>query len=316
MTTPISFVPAVVVCLILLGITQSFALATKNPNKKVVSSSSTSLLSELQNWIDAVKPIVEDGDEDDCTRLQDFSHVLWNIHKNPNVPTHQLYLTSRHQQCSAPFPFLQPAQPLHDPDNFKDWVLPLEASWKTVQQELESYLQTLQQEKESPWKTSTTNLCQDTTGFEKLCLQNEDGQPTLVGQAYFPKTLALLHSTVGPQLAPRPIHINCQAPNSGLAPHSDNMNFLLACHLGLLIPKRGDCIFHLEPNVEYKWKKGKVVIADTSFVHSTQNLSPDESRYILSFCIWHPDLSAKEREGIVALHSIVQQFASDKNDTG
>lgn len=306
-------------------------------NRLALIASSATLASSIKNPLDKAMPLEPNGQHQLWTssiqcvvaqspRLAEFASAVWNVYCEPQLPTHQHLLLLPHQKCDAPFPSLLPLQPLHDRTDFS-WSAQLENNWKIPEEELNNYLLAMfKQRKEndyinkqdadidSTWKSSTTNLCRDTNGFSKLAIQDEEGNPTSIGRSYFPRTLALLRSVMGPSsLAPRPVNINCQAPGSGLAPHSDNMNFLLTCHLALKVPTRGKCIFRIEPNHDYRWKSGRVVIADTSFIHSTKNTSPNESRYVLSFCIWHPDLSSEEREGIVALHSILQQVTLLEN---
>jgi aspartyl/asparaginyl beta-hydroxylase (cupin superfamily) len=250
-------------------------------------------------WKSSVQEIIQQS-----SRLAEFADAAWNIHCNPLQPTHQHLLPSPHQKCDAPFPGLIPALPFHNIKGFR-WTTQLESNWFQIKTELETYLEC---EEQKSWKTSFTKLCDNTSGFTKLTLQDDHGNPTDIGRKYFPNTLKLLQNYVGASLAPRPVNINCQAPSSGLSPHSDNMNFLLTCHLGLCIPKKADCVFRNGAD-EYHWEEGKLVIADTSFIHETYNTSPGESRYVLSFCIWHPVLSEEERHGIVMIHSLLQQFS-------
>ena len=262
------------------------------------SSSSNHERIVASRWRSAINEITTGS-----SRLAIFADAIWNNYYNPNTPTHQHLLTSPDQKCDAPFPDLIPSRPFHNPNIFP-WTSPLESNWLQVRQELEAYLDAAREDR---WKTSSTKLCDDTNGFTKLTIQDHQGNPTDIGLTAFSKTLALLRSIVGPSLAPRPVNINCQAPQTGLAEHSDNMNFLLTCHLGLCIPKEGECIFRVGSQ-NYQWHEGKVVVADTSFLHETFNTSPNQSRYVLSFCIWHPDLSEEERKGIIAIHSLQQQL--------
>ena len=48
-----------------------------------------------------------------------------------------------------------------------------------------------------------------------------------------------------------------------------------------------------------------MLVADTSFVHSTRNLA-DTDRYVLHFTLWHPGLTPAERSGIVRLHGVLR----------
>jgi hypothetical protein len=212
------------------------------------------------------------------------------------------------QECNAPYPSLGKARPFHDPTEYA-WSESITENAPVILAEFDSFL-TSSPTAVSSWETSTTNLCENTSGFKKLTLMNEDGIPTVAGQEHFPQTLYILKSFLGHDLAPRPMNINCQFPSTGLAPHSDQMNFLLTCHLGLALPKAGRCLFQMGTTGEQQrqWERGRLVIADTSFTHSTLNESEDESRYILSFDIWHPSLSYYERSGIIHIHDAIQKL--------
>lgn len=236
------------------------------------------------------------------------------------------------QQCDIPYPGLSPAKPFHDPRGFPWWQSFTEQTHVIVE-EFDLFLKGRGEEQAKAatssiliWDKSKTELCNNTEGFSKLTLLNEKGDATLTGRRHFPETIALLQKVLlqGNYLAPRPVNINCQLPNTGLAPHSDNMNFLFTCHLGLMIPEKGKCIFRMASGetlgggdyskeeaptrpCEVQWRRGQMVVADTSFVHSTKNESPAESRYVLSFSIWHPMLGEFERGGIVQLHDALQE---------
>lgn len=190
-------------------------------------------------------------------RLEQFTDTVWHVEHGLDPP--QKSKLRKGQECSAPFPGLPPGQPFHDVNDF-DWSEELTAKHEIVKNELLAYLkrsQASQDDKEINWSKSTTKLCDDTNGFTKLTLQNPDGTPTDIGMTCFSKTLQLLHESNVP-LAPRPICINCQYPQTGLAPHSDNMNFLLTCHLGLIVPTDGPCLFRNHDD-EYRWDTGSTI---------------------------------------------------------
>ena len=48
---------------------------------------------------------------------------------------------------------------------------------------------------------------------------------------------------------------------------------------------------------EKLWREGEVLIFDDSFLHSAHNKS-DQTRVVLIFSIWQPDLSADERQAV------------------
>ena len=51
-----------------------------------------------------------------------------------------------------------------------------------------------------------------------------------------------------------------------------------------------------------KWKS---VVADTSFIHSTDNFSKNKDRYVLIIRFWHPDLSELERSAVQFLFDVL-----------
>ena len=114
-------------------------------------------------------------------------------------------------------------------------------------------------------------------------------------------------------LSPRPVAINRQGPRTGLAAHSDQLNFILVCHVGLRVP--AGCRFDMigdgdgcGPRSSREWAPGRLCVADTSFVHRTTNEHPSESRYVAHFSVWHPDLTAAERSGIAAVHEALRAY--------
>ena len=174
------------------------------------------------------------------------------------------------------------------------WVARLEEDWREARDELTAFLALLD---EGGFVKPETALCPETGRFEKLVLC-EDGSraietATRVGRDHFARTLALLRVSGAP-LGPAPVSMNRQPPNSGLPPHSDNANFLLTGHLGLVVPDDGVCEFVMVDSEARRWREGGVLLADTSFVHATRN-DGEADRVVLHFTVWHPDLAAAER---------------------
>ena len=87
-------------------------------------------------------------------------------------------------------------------------------------------------------------------------------------------------------------------PHSEIKLHSDFTNFVLTSHLALVIPQNGENKCRLTIGDEVRqWKNGEVMVFDTSLMHDAIN-ETDETRYILMFRIWHPDLTEVEREAL------------------
>jgi hypothetical protein len=251
--------------------------------------------------------------QEEIGRLKGFAESIWNLYSkkltgvSSSLQLNEGSILAPGQECNVPYPSLGKARPFHDPTDYA-WSESITENAPVILAEFDSFLSSSPTTASSAWEISKTDLCESTSGFSKLTLMNEDGNPTVAGQKHFPQTLQILKAFIGHDLAPRPMNINCQFPSTGLAPHSDNMNFLLTCHLGLVLPKTGKCLFQMGTEKQREWKRGKLVIADTSFIHSTLNESEDESRYILSFNIWHPSLSDYERSGVIRIHDATQKL--------
>eukprot|EP00933_Yihiella_yeosuensis_P019855 TRINITY_DN16017_c0_g1_i2.p1 TRINITY_DN16017_c0_g1~~TRINITY_DN16017_c0_g1_i2.p1 ORF type:complete len:436 (-),score=95.84 TRINITY_DN16017_c0_g1_i2:406-1713(-) len=87
-----------------------------------------------------------------------------------------------------------------------------------------------------------------------------------------------------------------------IAPHSDNLNYVLTSHLALEL-EEGKCSIKCGSQ-ERDWKEGEMLVLDTSFIHSTKNES-DRARYVLVLRFWHPGLSDEERRAIHLSHQIL-----------
>ena len=206
------------------------------------------------------------------------------------------------QECDVPFPGLR-AAPWHATEEL-GWVARLEEDWREARDELTAFLALLD---EGGFVKPETALCPETGRFEKLVLCEDGSQAietaTRVGRDHFGRTLALLRASGAP-LGPAPVSMNRQPAGSGLPPHSDNANFLLTGHLGLVVPD-GVCEFVMVDSEARRWREGGVLLADTSFVHATRNDAAAD-RVVLHFTVWHPDLAVAERDGIVRLHEALR----------
>lgn len=87
------------------------------------------------------------------------------------------------------------------------------------------------------------------------------------------------------------------APKTWIRPHSGYFNTRLVCHLPLVIPPR--CSIRVG-NETRGWEMGKALVFNDSINHEARNDS-DETRVVLIFNIWRPELSAEERRLVAAL---------------
>jgi aspartyl/asparaginyl beta-hydroxylase (cupin superfamily) len=114
-----------------------------------------------------------------------------------------------------------------------------------------------------------------------------------------PKTVAVLKQVPQPQIAgasPNAM-FSLLAPNTKIPPHVGINNARLVCHLPLVVPQ--GCWFRVGAETRY-WEVGKAFVFDDTIEHEAANPT-DELRVVLIFDVWHPDLSAAERDAVAAL---------------
>ena len=126
----------------------------------------------------------------------------------------------------------------------------------------------------------------------------KQGEIVPSAEKQFPETIkALEHVSDGdPVGATRLAFFARQGPESHVPPHSDMVNFLLTCHLGVVVPE--DCRLFFTTSREappIEWARGALAPPlQTSFEHAAFNDSESE-RVVLFFDVFHPDLSREER---------------------
>eukprot|EP00588_Corethron_pennatum_P005692 CAMPEP_0194296110 /NCGR_PEP_ID=MMETSP0169-20130528/55193_1 /TAXON_ID=218684 /ORGANISM="Corethron pennatum, Strain L29A3" /LENGTH=403 /DNA_ID=CAMNT_0039045477 /DNA_START=143 /DNA_END=1354 /DNA_ORIENTATION=+ len=95
------------------------------------------------------------------------------------------------------------------------------------------------------------------------------------------------------------------SPGSNIKLHSDFTNFVLTSHLPLVVPGApGQCRLSVGDECR-PWKEGSVTLFDTSIMHDAINES-DETRYILMFRLWHPDLTEEERGALQLIYDCLE----------
>ena len=93
-------------------------------------------------------------------------------------------------------------------------------------------------------------------------------------------------------------------PGAHIPPHHGMLNCRLICHLPLIVPP--GCWLRVG-NETREWEEGKLLIFDDSMAHEAKNPS-GETRIILLFDIWRPELSAAERQGISTIFEAIDSF--------
>ncbi len=86
-------------------------------------------------------------------------------------------------------------------------------------------------------------------------------------------------------------------PGARIPPHNGMVNTRLICHLPLIVPP--GCGFRVGSETR-EWQEGKAWVFDDSIEHEAWNASA-QTRAILLFEIWRPELTEIERKAILAL---------------
>ena len=94
-------------------------------------------------------------------------------------------------------------------------------------------------------------------------------------------------------------------PGAHIPPHHGMLNTRLICHLPVLVP--GPAWLRVG-NTTHHWEEGKIIVFDDSIEHEAKN-DADQTRVVLLFDIWRPELNAEEREEITRLLNAIGDFA-------
>jgi hypothetical protein len=101
-------------------------------------------------------------------------------------------------------------------------------------------------------------------------------------------------------------------PKAVIPPHNGLVNTRLICHLPLIVPP--GCRFRVG-NDERNWKEGQIWVFDDSIEHEAVNTS-DQTRVILLFEVWRPDLSLEERSLVTTLFATIDRFGGPEQEWG
>jgi hypothetical protein len=93
-------------------------------------------------------------------------------------------------------------------------------------------------------------------------------------------------------------------PGAHIPPHYGMLNSRLICHLPLIVPP--GCWLRVG-NERRTTEEGKVLIFDDSVEHEARNES-DETRVILLFDTWRPELNEAERRGVSAIFDAIDRI--------
>jgi aspartyl/asparaginyl beta-hydroxylase (cupin superfamily) len=140
----------------------------------------------------------------------------------------------------------------------------------------------------------------------------QNGQVIEANAARCPNTMRALQSvplSCVPSRSPS-VLFSLLKPGTRIPPHNGFVNTRLICHLPLIVP--GRCHFRVG-NDTREWQEGKAWVFDDTIEHEAWNDS-DQTRVILLFEIWRPELSQEERQLVTSLFGAIDARSGGKSD--
>ena len=133
------------------------------------------------------------------------------------------------------------------------------------------------------------------------------GQPVAANAARCPATMRALEHAPMPRIAGRsPVaHWSRLLPGTHIAPHHGMLNTRLICHIP--IRTAPGCNLRVGNEVR-EWIDGVPLVFDDSIEHEARNAG-DQSRTVLLFEIWRPDLTEEERAALVSIFEAIGDFS-------
>jgi aspartyl/asparaginyl beta-hydroxylase (cupin superfamily) len=136
-----------------------------------------------------------------------------------------------------------------------------------------------------------------------------DGQPVAENVRRCPQTMAALALAPMPRIVGRSPSalFSMLRPGTHIPPHWGMLNTRLICHIPLIVPT--GCRLRVgnhERTVEF----GRAMIFDDSINHEAWNDS-DETRVVLLFEVWRPELDEAERRALTAMYESIGLYGAD-----
>jgi aspartyl/asparaginyl beta-hydroxylase (cupin superfamily) len=138
----------------------------------------------------------------------------------------------------------------------------------------------------------------------------KDGAPVAGHAERCPRTLAALKDVPFPRVRGRmpSILFSVLRPGAHIPAHNGFINTRLICHLPLVVPR--GCTFRVG-NEMRDWVEGKAWIFDDTIEHEAWNRSA-ETRVVLLFEVWRPELSAEERRLVAAMFEAIDSQGGER----
>lgn len=207
---------------------------------------------------------------------------------------------------SQPTDFAYPglAEREFHPRRLFPWLSAIEAATHDIREELKvamaaeraelvPYVQYQDHEPLDQWRELNKNP--DWTAIHLL----RNGDRVEANARHCPATLSALEQVPQPEIggAGPNAMFSLLAPETRIPAHVGVNNARLVCHLPLIVPQ--GCWFRVGAETRY-WHEGEAFVFDDTIEHEAYNPT-QELRVVFIFDVWHPDLSATEREAVKAI---------------
>ncbi len=139
-----------------------------------------------------------------------------------------------------------------------------------------------------------------------------NGAPQTDNIARCPKTAAALAGAPLATIEGRTpsVLFSLLRPGAAIPPHHGFVNTRLICHLPLIVPD--GCTFRVG-NETRPWQEGKAWLFDDTIEHEAWNRS-NETRVILLFDVWRPELSEAERAQVASMFEAIDAYGGQAED--
>lgn len=218
--------------------------------------------------------------------------------------TNVLRKTKPYRSSPTHFHFPEISEREFHPRSSFPWLEELEAATDTIAAELTAvmneeraelvpYIQYADHMPLDKWRPLNRNS--DWTAIHLL----NRGRVVDANARHCPETMRLLAGLPQPHIAgaePNAM-FSLLAPNTAIPPHVGVNNTRLVCHLPLIVPP--GCWFRVGAET-VEWDRGKAFVFDDTIEHEAANPTGD-LRVVFIFDVWHPDLSAVERDAVTRL---------------
>ncbi|HWN06477.1 MAG TPA: aspartyl/asparaginyl beta-hydroxylase domain-containing protein [Steroidobacteraceae bacterium] len=94
-------------------------------------------------------------------------------------------------------------------------------------------------------------------------------------------------------------------PGTHILPHRGVTNTRAVCHLPLVVPE--DCALVVGGEAR-AWREGEAVVFDDTYEHEAWNRG-SRTRVVLIIDVWHPHLTAAERDAVARLAEVMGDFS-------